>query len=415
MTVNSSQDEGLTPEISMKDVVDENHLSPTVTVASNLNSNEEKLHHQKSSGNDDTSPETSTSTLIPCLTVDVTTSTYSNSQILKDTSSSSNILIESNTIKVEEPIPQPEQLSSTKEVNLEDPVKSLSLLSYTSASKSSVAPPLPCSICGKSLVELGKAMVRFLPTSTSQSDISLHVFCGKTASILPTISQPQHEISLKAGLKNKHGIGPDINFALARTRSTVAQGGEAEKDLRRLEKEYYLVQEFEENLASLRKSNPNHGSKGHVLGASSGKFSKTKRPFPNEGCNPATENSSKFRGKKPQKVQKMKQNKMKAQSHVQYPKHHLQVQQSQQEWTFVHDHVALTNQVNLHSQTMAAKMMLTNDSRQDKITCPCGGAYWPTCTAKGRSSWKAHAQTKRHIKWNLTSTGPSNSVIVGNN
>merc|ERR1712238_482469 len=89
-----------------------------------------------------------------------------------------------------------------------------------------------------------------------------------------------------------HGIGPDINFALARTRSTVAQGGEAEKDLRRLEKEYYLVQEFEENLASLRKSNPNHGSKGHVLGASSGKFSKTKRPFPNEGCNQGTENET---------------------------------------------------------------------------------------------------------------------------
>lgn len=95
--------------------------------------------------------------------------------------------------------------------------------------------PQSCQICRKSSMENSRAMVRFLPNGVNAaSDISLHVFCGKTASILN--SQPHLEILLKAGLKNKHGIGPDVNFALARTRSAVAQGGEADKDPKRLDK-----------------------------------------------------------------------------------------------------------------------------------------------------------------------------------
>lgn len=74
------------------------------------------------------------------------------------------------------------------------------------------------------------------------NDIYLHVFCGKTASILPDVNCPDLEILSKAGLKNKHGTGPDVNAALVRTRSAVA------------DKEYYLVREFEAVLEEIREN-----------------------------------------------------------------------------------------------------------------------------------------------------------------
>jgi hypothetical protein len=109
-----------------------------------------------------------------------------------------------------------------------------------------------CRVCKRTQEQDPRTMVHFKPTPTAPSDIFLHVFCGKTAVILPTNPQPQYEILLKAGLKNKHGIGPDVNFALSRTRSALAFGGEAEKDPKKVEKEYYLVKEFEAHLHAIR-------------------------------------------------------------------------------------------------------------------------------------------------------------------
>jgi hypothetical protein len=102
-------------------------------------------------------------------------------------------------------------------------------------------------------------MLRFLPVErdeattiaaptvvTFQQDISLHVFCGKTASILPSVNRPDLEILTKAGLKNKHGIGPEVNAAMVRTRcALLSQEGTKEKH-------YYLVREFEAHLAAIR-------------------------------------------------------------------------------------------------------------------------------------------------------------------
>lgn len=96
--------------------------------------------------------------------------------------------------------------------------------------------------------------------STFSEHICLHVFCGKTASILPSVNKPELEILTKAGIKNKHGIGPDINAALARTRhaaplSVPAVEGAAlslVKNTSRLDKRFYLVNEFESHLATIR-------------------------------------------------------------------------------------------------------------------------------------------------------------------
>jgi len=98
-------------------------------------------------------------------------------------------------------------------------------------------PPPPvyvcCRICGRG-DEDGRPLLRFIPVEhcpaaaeaspsvqTFSQDICLHIFCGKTASILPSVAKPELEILTKAGLKNKHGIGPEVNAALARTRCAV--------------------------------------------------------------------------------------------------------------------------------------------------------------------------------------------------
>uniref|UniRef100_A0A7S4T5B4 Uncharacterized protein n=1 Tax=Ditylum brightwellii TaxID=49249 RepID=A0A7S4T5B4_9STRA len=101
-----------------------------------------------------------------------------------------------------------------------------------------------CRICGKG--DDGRAMVRFLPDPKEPEleDITLHVFCGKTASILSNVSMPHYEILSKAGLKNKHGIGPDVSAAIQLTRSAAV--------IDRPEKEFYLVKEFEAKLMQRR-------------------------------------------------------------------------------------------------------------------------------------------------------------------
>jgi hypothetical protein len=114
-----------------------------------------------------------------------------------------------------------------------------------------LVPAGPCRICGQpapsSTSNAGngdtddgrnnsRPMIRFFPTpgaispavakaapsvTTFGQDICLHVFCGKTAGFLPGRSDPELEIMTKAGLKNKHGIGQEVNAALARTRCGV--------------------------------------------------------------------------------------------------------------------------------------------------------------------------------------------------
>ena len=119
-----------------------------------------------------------------------------------------------------------------------------------------IAPPRICRICHKmddrpvlqfAPVEYEMNVTAAAPhVQTFPLDIALHVFCGKTASILPNINQPEYEILTKAGIKNKHGIGGEVNAALSRTRCAILHEGAGK------EKQFYLVREFEAHLAAVR-------------------------------------------------------------------------------------------------------------------------------------------------------------------
>lgn len=230
--------------------------------------------------------------------------------------------------------------------------------------------PRNCQICGKSLMDASRAMVYFPPSESASFHVALHVFCGKTASILPQIAQPNLEIMLKAGLKNKHGIGPDVNFALARTRSAVAQGGEAEKDPKRLDKEYYLVKEFEGHLGSIRSLHCKPPAQEYQMMAHS---------F-------ASANATKFPSNKPQVHKAFTNSGM-----------------SMRPYTYTKEKNNLFDSVSSDVTQAPAGM------RHGRVRCPCGGIYNPT---KGTTSWKAHIKTKRHLLWK--SRQSSSSIHVNN-
>jgi hypothetical protein len=118
--------------------------------------------------------------------------------------------------------------------------------------------PAACVICHRP-AEDGRPLLHFAPVPHDASVMSsaptvrtfpqrvfLHVFCGKTASILPHVNQPDLEILSKAGLKNKHGTGPEVNASLARTRSACVNPPTTK------DKEFYLVREFEAHLSAVR-------------------------------------------------------------------------------------------------------------------------------------------------------------------
>jgi len=256
--------------------------------------------------------------------------------------------------------------------------------------------PQSCRICGKGLMENSRAMVRFVPDGPHTPDISLHVFCGKTASILS--SQPQFEILLKAGLKNKHGIGPDVNFALARTRSAFAQGGEADKDPRRLEKEYYLVKEFEGHLKSVRSVNQNNIPQfGQITGHLS------TQPAPPTPAHFFTDipaaNSPSNTGKP--SVHKASTNYSISKNPFKY------TQQHEIDWARGRDPPVCPVTFG-RDGAHASAYRASGPAGQGRVRCPCGGMYNPT---KGEGSWKAHVKTKRHTLWE--SRTPSSLLPTG--
>jgi len=238
--------------------------------------------------------------------------------------------------------------------------------------------PRSCLICGKDFMENSRAMVHFLPSESAPSHVSLHVFCGKTASILPQTAQPHLEIMLKAGLKNKHGIGPDVNFALARTRSAVGQGSEAEKDPKRLEKEYYLVKEFEGHLESIRSLQFKRDL------SLPPQISQIETPVlapmpPNilahflSNAHTAKAISSKPKAHKASRNSGMMKN----------PYMYRQEEGLPLGWASC-------------DEALAPLDRATDLPQHGRVKCPCGGIYNPS---KGATSWKAHIKTKRHALW----------------
>jgi hypothetical protein len=231
-----------------------------------------------------------------------------------------------------------------------------------------------CRICGKG--DDGRQLCRFLPVEhdihsaimTWSEDITLHVFCGKTASILPHVNLPEYEILSKAGLKNKHGIGPEVNGALARTRSSIVQAEGAK------EKYFFLVKEFESNLAAIRNAIqqpyhavatvpinqyhhiPSHHTHHHLLDPyATHDYYASVSPLPPtlySTNKPAVHRAS-------------------SGGSVKYS--------SKDQWSLP-----------------PAEGTVTADG---KIRCGCGGVHLPTGTPKGDASWRSHVMTKRHQKW----------------
>lgn len=220
-----------------------------------------------------------------------------------------------------------------------------------------------CQLCKRDDQD-GRPLLRFMPVDYQQrftEDICLHVFCGKTASILG--QSPHLEILTKAGLKNKHGIGPEVNAALARTRHAVIPGDP---------KQYYLVREFEVHLSDIRQSNqvrrvdqdwdvppPLHLQHAAAPDAALFEFHDTDDngnvDFIDTGL-PGSE----------------------------------LVANVGQDLSFNRE---------AKRQRTVNTQLLSQIAPDGKHRCLCGGTYWPTDTPKGQASWRAHLATKRHRRW----------------
>jgi hypothetical protein len=252
---------------------------------------------------------------------------------------------------------------------------------------------LKCLICGKGMEEDSRALCHFLPNNVHEATLQLapriktfgeeivvHVFCGKTACILPNVTRPELEILSKAGIKNKHGIGPEVNGALARTRNcTVAADGAKEKT-------FYIVQEFEAHLAAIRAASINtlhHGmgiidhSMGQQLSSSFHSQVQSLALHPSF-VDPLSSPASLDPAFDP------------LYHHSPIPNHHLQPSTSK-----VIPHKASHTYQKRDPWSLPSIDVLS----EGKIRCGCGGTHLPTGTAKGDSSWRSHVMTKRHQKW----------------
>mmetsp|Transcript_1664 Transcript_1664/g.2269 ORF Transcript_1664/g.2269 Transcript_1664/m.2269 type:complete len:368 (+) Transcript_1664:118-1221(+) len=259
---------------------------------------------------------------------------------------------------------------------------------------------LKCRICGKDQQEDSRPMCRFLPAQvdvntttvapgvvTFGQDINIHVFCGKTASILPNVNQPDLEILSKAGIKNKHGIGPEVNGALARTRSSTIKGEDGKERI------FYIVKEFEAHLATIRSASMGAAAAAaeHRLASSQTQYQHvTQMPMDHpihQGAPHSLEPSMDMYHSTPSP----------AVTHLNNTQH-LPVSSMQKlvphkvGQSYCKPHPHQRDQWGL----TPTDVTVTSDG---KIRCGCGGTHLLTGTAKGDASWRSHVMTKRHQKW----------------
>lgn len=93
-----------------------------------------------------------------------------------------------------------------------------------------------CCICGTP--DQSRRLCHFLPTMEDPTCVIIHLFCGKTAGILPHVNRPDLELLTKANLKNKYGSGVAVTAALQKCRTCRMMDGSRIT-------EYYIVGEFE--------------------------------------------------------------------------------------------------------------------------------------------------------------------------
>lgn len=285
-----------------------------------------------------------------------------------------------------------------------------------------------CRICNKSD---DRAMIHFSPTGTDPTvaqiaphvttfseDLALHVFCAKTASILPTTNMPQYEILSKAGVKNKHGIGNEVNTALARTRCAVTPGPGGK------DKQFYLVQEVEANLAGVRVATGTH----HMYQmANSPEIAIPAHPHHLYAAQPPSTPNSTATNDGIHEQQHLyttttndSADATTAETYAAAAQSPPQQQQPQyrynQQQSLKPSPVRASAGTTLHKASVGGRrphssstdwtayppheqqqqIELTMDG---KVKCPCGGTHLPTGTPKGASSWRSHVMTKRHQNW----------------
>ena len=329
-----------------------------------------------------------------------------------------------------------------------------SLLQPPQSPPAALLPPTPpeltnpiCCICGQGNEE-GRSILRFLPVPheapaaraapgvvTFTEDVCLHIFCGKTASILPSVNRPDLEILTKAGLKNKHGIGPEVNSALARTRCAIllpAQGvslSSLSNINNNKEKQYYLVREFEAHLASIRHKHirfapPQEPMSKETLeqvaaAASSTSSAAATGSSPSLAAPPPTLPTDPFAGQElvglgdayhvdvtmdyaaltatPGELAAAaatatsitKTAPVKASQTHKHTKRKSSISETQRKQQ-------QQQQVSILGDSMPQGATLLPDG---KVKCPCGGTHWPPSQQRGAQSWRNHLSTKRHQKW----------------
>ena len=326
---------------------------------------------------------------------------------------------------------------------------------------------LACRICG-SRSSKGRPVVRFLPVEHDMAaakaapavqsfteDIALHIFCGKTASILSAINRPELEILTKAGLKNKHGIGPEVNAALARTRCAILLE-EAPK-----EKHYYLVREFEAHLAAIRHTHiafvpdPNNPPINGAVGVNGNPQIMSYNPLPYPNAYPTNNHNHlppphmlgpttaeelvSMQSISPTQPLQPPLHINNTNGHHFYPADFLpplsqKILPIRAAAGMVHK-PQLSSSASIHRRQGKINHQKEQQRRQErqqeqlesveapqllgryppllppqqqpqqsvgpngKVRCCCGGTHWPFGTAKGDSSWRNHCMTKRHQKW----------------
>lgn len=110
--------------------------------------------------------------------------------------------------------------------------------------------PAVCTICGQGDSEC-KRLCYFEPNGYSTLTTIVHVFCGKTAAILPNINRPELEILTKSGIKNKHGTATPVLVAMQRSRAATVTTPSTTSGSQQTSTTYYLVKEVEEHLYQL--------------------------------------------------------------------------------------------------------------------------------------------------------------------
>lgn len=319
-------------------------------------------------------------------------------------------------IATEEPPEDDDDEEDEEEVDeeLDEDAEEEELEEDESATATNTASAVVCSICGRGDDD-GRPLLRFLPVEhdiaaataspsvhSFTQDICLHIFCGKTASILPMVNQPELEILTKAGLKNKHGIGPEVNAALARTRCAIlAQEGAKEKH-------FFLVREFEAHLAAVRQTRITY-----LPG------SMQQQP---QGADPTSQDY----GVPDPYGETMDPTQHSMMAHSQQQGQQQQLSPATNPYAKVYPPRAPTAALT-HRQQVAAGVvgdggtkrshdsMLSQQHQQQQIPlpmgeptkngrvrCGCGGIHLPTDTPRGISSWRSHIATKRHQKWMAT-------------